>query len=291
MFDQFFRLIQRGVKDLFLHPWLQVLTLAAVTLVTLLTGLFLLLVHNLDAQIKKNQGHVQFQIYWRLDTPLDQVKKQWLQLDQLPNLAEKQTFTPEQALNILSESLAPGVGYKQLQGKSPLPATALVHFILPEDNEDGWSQKMLERLNSLPGVAKVHFNPLQVDLAQSWLRVSRLVVWPLILFLGLVLALIVGNTIKLSQFHRRDEVEILRLVGASRFYIQLPMLAGGAFQGFSGSVLALGMLKGLQLGVKNVLNFPPLWLQIDFLPLSELGLLVLALTVVGLISSWVAVRS
>jgi cell division transport system permease protein len=290
MIPLFFRLLGRGVRELFNHPWLQTLTLAAVTLVTLLTGLFLMVLYNLDLQLQQNSGQVQFQIYWQQDAEMEQVAKQWAELKKLPHLTSMKTFTPEQGLQVLTTTLTLGSELAALKGKSPLPPTALLEFTLSAKDEDKWAQDMLAQLNGLPSVRKVHFNPLQVDLATSWTRFSTTVIWPLILFLGLILALIVGNTIKLSLLHRKHEVDVLRLVGASRFYIQLPLLAGGAFQGLLGSILALAMLKGVQIGLENLLNFPPLWLTIHFLPLEQAAGLVLALTLVGLLSSWVAVR-
>jgi cell division transport system permease protein len=290
MIRLFFRLLGRGIRDLFHHPWLQTLTLAAVTLVTLLTGLFLMVLYNLDLQLQKNRGQVQFQIYWQQGADMEGVERQWAELKELPNLSSIRTFTPEQGLQLLTSSLTLGSDLAVLKGQSPLPPTALLEFTLSGKDEGEWAKGMLAHLSGLPQVRKVHFNPLQVDLATSWTRFSRTVIWPLILFLGLMLALIVGNTIKLSLLHRKQEVDVLRLVGASRFYIQLPLLSGGAFQGFLGSLLALAMLKGIQLGLQNLLNFPPLWLTISFLPLEQAAGLVLALSLVGLISSWVAVR-
>jgi cell division transport system permease protein len=284
------RLVARGIRDLFEHPWLQTLTLAAVTLVTLLTGLFLMVLYNLDLQLKQNRGQVQFQVYWQQGADPAAVSKQWAELGNLPHLTSIKTFSPEQGLQVLTNTLTLGGDLTVLKGKSPLPHTALLEFSLSGENESQWAQDMLARLNGMPHVRKVHFNPLQVDLATSWTRFSRTVIWPLILFLGLILALIVGNTIKLSLLHRKNEVEVLRLVGASRYYIQLPLLAGGAFQGMLGSLLALAMLKGIQVGLENLLNFPPLWLTIRFLPFEQAAGLVLALTMVGLLSSWVAVR-
>jgi hypothetical protein len=58
-------------------PWLQFLTLAAVTLVTLLTGLFLMVLYNLDLQLQQNRGQVQFQIYWQQDADHEHVARQW----------------------------------------------------------------------------------------------------------------------------------------------------------------------------------------------------------------------
>jgi hypothetical protein len=113
-------------------------------------------------------------------------------------------------------------------------------------------------------VASVHVNPLQMDLSRSVVDVSRTLLWPAGVFLLLLVALVVGNTVKLSLLARADEVAILRLVGAKTWYIRLPLLAGGVAQGLAGAGMALGLLKVLQHSLADVLDVPPLWIRIVF---------------------------
>lgn len=287
------RLIFRGVRDLGLHPWAQALTLAAVVLTAFLGGLFLLLLHNLDQELLRTRGQLAFQVYWRPRTDMSQVKEQWAGFDELPHLAEKITFTPEECLSELGKSLGAKNNMsrlKELGRDSPLPATALLYFSGLGQDVDAWAKDMLARLKELPGVESVHFNALQLELARSWIAFSHKAVWPLIGFLALVMALVVGNTIKLSMLGRKNEVEILRLVGAGRWYIQLPLLTGGAMQGLVGGGLAMAMLKGVQMGLKDLFASPPLMLKIRFLPLEQVLLVIGVITLVGFLSSWVAIR-
>jgi cell division transport system permease protein len=261
-----------------------------VTLVAFLAGLFLLVLHNLDQELQRTQGEIQFQVYWQPGTDMETIRPQWDAFRELDHVLDVKTFTANDALDLLTQSLG-GVGdFSWLQGQSPLPATALITFSPEDDDQHTWAKATYLYLESLPDVAKVSFNPLQLDLARGWSRFSTQVIWPLILFLGLVLALVVGNTIKLSQLHRQNEVEILRLVGAARWYIQLPMLVSGAFLGLLGCALALIMLKGVQLSLKDLLHFPPLWLRLDYLPLPQILGFLGVLIGMGVLSSWVALR-
>ncbi len=285
------RLMLRGVKDLGLNPWAQILTLAAVTLVAFLSGMFLIFLHNLNLELLRTRGEVLFQVYWRPDTDQALVEGQWKEMRHMPFLQDLIAFTPEQGLETLSTSLGGEMDLTWLKGENPLPFTALLSFSPKGPDQEAWTQNTLEYLKTLSGVEKVHFNPLRTDLAHAWAKFSNRVLWPLIAFLGLVLALVVGNTIKLSLMNRRTEIDILRLVGAKNWYIQLPLLVGGAVQGLVGGVLAVGMLKVAQLSLHDILNFPPLFLQVQFLPLEQAAVLVAVLTAVGIVSSWVAVRS
>jgi cell division transport system permease protein len=68
-------------------------------------------------------------------------------------------------------------------------------------------------------------------------------------FLLVAAILLVANTIRLSAFNRRRETSIMRLVGASNFYVQLPFLVEGMIAGLIGWLVATGLL----IGVKSVL--------------------------------------
>ena len=82
---------------------------------------------------------------------------------------------------------------------------------------------MYARLSGVEGVAEVRYNPLEVDLAQALGNVGRRILLPLAAVLTLLIGLVVGNTVRLSLLRRREEMEILRLVGATEWYIRRPM--------------------------------------------------------------------
>lgn len=285
------RLVLRGFRDLTLNPWAQALTFAAVTLVAFLGGLFLLFLHNLDAELQRVRGDVVYQVYWQNDAPLFEVREQWQKMERMEHVASFESFTPEQALNALAEKLGRDMDLNWLRNQGMLPPTALIAFTPPEDVSATWGEDTRKKLLAMNGVATVHQNTLGSDIAGSWARASKRFVWPLVLFLALVLALVVGNTIKLSLLSRKEEIEILRLVGARNWYIRLPLIVAGVTHGLAGSLLALVLLKIVQASFADYLNVPPLMLELRFLPLSQSLLLVFSLTAVALGSSVAAVRA
>ena len=287
----FFQLLGQGIRDLFRAPWSLCMTIAAITLVSFLGGAFLMLVHNLDLQIGARQGNVQFQVFWSVQATSEEVRDVWSGLSAMEGVVNVRTFTPDQALGVLAESFRESVDLEWMKGRSPLPHTAMVECELPAEDGKKWAAAMVERLRALPKVEKVTFNPLQVDLLTSWVGLTRMAFWPVTGFLLLVVALVVGNTIKLALLARREELEILRFVGASRAYIQFPLLVGGAFQGILGAGLALGLLKLLHNGIEEMFNVPPLWMTISFLPPLHSLTIVATLAAVGVLSSLVALRN
>lgn len=289
-----FRLLKltiRGVRDMFQHPWAQLFTILAVSMAGVLAGIFLLLLHNVNEQLVRNQGNVEFQVFWRQGADMGEVRTQWERLRVKEHLKEMETFTPETALRELSKDLAGQGALDWLEADNPLPASAFLIFSVPPgDLSEVWAKGLLAELRTLPDVQAVHYNPMQLDLARSWLAVSRSVIWPVLGFLGLVVALVVGNTVKLAMLTRRDEIEILSLVGAHPWYIRAPLLASGAVTGLVSSGLALGLLRLLHLRLEHVLDFPPVFVVLSFLPTEHCLLLTAVVTLVCVAGSWVAVR-
>jgi len=83
-----------------------------------------------------------------------------------------------------------------------------------------------------------------------------ILVFGVVLFSGMIL--IISNTIKLSIYSRKDEIDLMTLLGATHHYIKVPLLLEGILQGVSGSLLALVSVKLIHyisfFGFKDLLN-------------------------------------
>jgi cell division transport system permease protein len=117
------------------------------------------------------------------------------------------------------------------------------------DLYDDW--KTADKMSALAGQIQRQKGVESVVYGESW--VEKLERWiyffvAVDLFLGFVLGLstllVVGNTLKLAMADRRDAIEVLRLVGATRTQIRLPYLMEGAFLGLVSASLALFLLQG-----------------------------------------------
>ncbi|MBO0808457.1 MAG: ABC transporter permease [Actinobacteria bacterium] len=93
--------------------------------------------------------------------------------------------------------------------------------------------------------------------------------------------LLVANTIRLSAFNRRRETSIMRLVGASNFYIQLPFLVEGVIAGMFGWLIAAGLLIAVKsLGLDTLQQYFPYNVQLSVTDLLEVIVLAMVLGVV-----------
>ncbi len=101
---------------------------------------------------------------------------------------------------------------------------------------------MSDVANGYPGVAEVVNDASILDNFYKLLDGARNAVVIIAIFLLVAAILLVANTIRLSAFNRRRETSIMRLVGASNFYVQLPFLVEGMIAGLIGWLVATGLL-------------------------------------------------
>ncbi len=116
-------------------------------------------------------------------------------------------------------------------------------------NTEADAAQVTEVMNGVPGVSQVVNDASILDQFYKLLDGARNAVVVIAAFLLIAAILLVANTIRLSAFNRRRETSIMRLVGASNFYVQLPFLVEGMIAGLIGWLVATGLL----IGVKSVL--------------------------------------
>jgi cell division transport system permease protein len=161
-------------------------------------------------------------------------------------------------------------------GENPLPASFIVTPATGYQSPDAVS-RWAERARTMAGIAKVDYNQEWIDALAGLVRYIELTAIGVGLILSAAAVTIIGNTIRLALFARREEIEILRLIGATRAFIRIPYFLEGAVLGACGSALALGILKlGFELfrqqisstgrfqGIENMVSFFPLSICVAF---------------------------
>lgn len=132
-----------------------------------------------------------------------------------------------------------------------------------------------------------------IDKLFSFTRVLRIIMAVFVIMLGTVSLIFMNNTIRLAIYARRKEIGIMRLVGASNWFIRTPFLLEGVLQALIGAALAIGMLVGLQaLIMPRVADALP-WMAVSLSggSLTQISVaLVVSGILVGLIGSGLAMR-
>ena len=196
----------------------------------------------------------------------------------------------QQALSRLKVDLGDLAGALDGLSQNPLPPTIEVR---PRGSPGPGEVRMLAaRLARLPSVTDVDYGREWLDKLEALGRSLRLFgAGALLIVLGAAL-LVVANTIRLAVYARRDEIEIMKLVGATDGYVRMPFLLEGALQGLLGALLALGALEAVQRFLlpraSQAFAFAAGAIAPRLLPVHALGLAGVG-AVVGLLGSWLAV--
>ncbi|MCF8063508.1 MAG: ABC transporter permease, partial [Deltaproteobacteria bacterium] len=173
---------------------------------------------------------------------------------------------------------------------NPLPASFELVFKEAEFR-DLAPEAVKDELESLPGVGEVQYSEQWIERFEGILTVIQAGGFIIGGLLCLAVLFITTNTIKLTIYARRDELEIYKLVGATDRFIKAPFLLEGAIQGFAGGAGALICLYGAY----RLVSLKPLYasgfpiLKVVFLPPEiALGLVILSL-VLGFTGGLIAV--
>jgi cell division transport system permease protein len=124
---------------------------------------------------------------------------------------------------------------------NPLPASV---ELTPRAGVD--LRALAERVAAIPGVRDVDYGREWVDRIEALGRALRQFGTATLVLVSLAALLVVANTIRLAVYARREEIDIMRLVGATDAYVRLPFVIEGALQGLCGAVLAISGLVAVQ---------------------------------------------
>lgn len=176
---------------------------------------------------------------------------------------------------------------------NPLPASYEVR-LRPRAGADARVDALASTLRAVPGVADVRYDRQWLERLLSAVSVVRAVGFVLGAVLILAAALTVANVVRLGLYARRDEIEIMQLVGAPQVYVRGPFVVEGVLQGGIGATAALAVLALAFLAIRGrylsplaeALNLS----AVRFLSPGLCGLLLVGGMFVGCLGGWVASR-
>ena len=158
-------------------------------------------------------------------------------LSQLPNVLQAKLVSPDEALGRAKEALTDGG--KALDGSAGVKLPWIVEVTPRFADEEGARAALVTALRKDGDVEEVMHPGGEVERVDALMRLLRGSGFFLAVLIAAVVLLVVSNSIKLTVFARRDEIAIMKLVGATDLFVATPFLLAGLAQGIIGAVLAL----------------------------------------------------
>jgi cell division transport system permease protein len=229
----------RGIRSASTTSSLAVLT---ITIVLVLIGSASLLVQNMTGILEEFGAELQLTAYLDSSTTEEDQRDLAQSVAAAPGVDRVEIITKREALERF-ERIAGGPELLAGLDENPLPASLEIH-LRPEARTAEAIAILESSLDGLPGID-------ELAQGQEWIEgYSRAVALVgagalgISIILGMAALLIVANTIRLAVYTRRDELEILALVGASRTFVRVPFLLEGTLQGLLGGFIALLLVYG-----------------------------------------------
>lgn len=254
---------------------LAIITIAAGLFVL---GFFLIVNTNLQRLVARWNEAAELSVYLHDDVTREQIQA----VDQLVVKsglsADRRYVSKVEAAKRFNEDFPDLAGAAGGLGRNPFPASIEVrlagHAQIAGDDVDA----LAATLSGAAGVADVRYDRRWLARLNSAIRFAGVIGGIIIVMLAIAAALTVANVVRLAAYARREEIEIMQLVGAPLPYIRGPFVAEGVLQGGIGALLALGLLGMAFVALKaryGALAAEALGItSLTFLPL-ELALLLL----------------
>lgn len=293
----FKRVISSGWLSFRRNGWLSTATVLVMMLTLLVIGGLLLLSVVTNSVLRDLERKIDISVSFKKSTPENQILGVKRDLESLEDVLDVSYVSADEALADFRERHkdSPEIlaSIEELGSENPLPATL---NIKAKDTENFSSIAEFLKGKNYPTVEKVNYfeNQKVIERLSGIVRGVRTVGIAIVLILGFVAVLVAFNTVRIAIYTSREEINIMKLVGATNWYIRGPFMVEGVLHG---AIAAL---------ITAVLFFPVVWLAsgkiLALIPtvdlqtyfnenFTEFALILLAIGIIlGVGSSMIAIR-
>ncbi len=283
--------MKEGFKNLARNRWMSVASVSAVTVTLLLVGVFATLLLNLNDIGKQIEEDVEVRAF--IEVTADEDARDALQeeIEGISEVSSVKFQSKEEGLDELIESLGDeGQVFESLKDENPLNDVFIVNAENPED-----TIAVAKEIETFKNIDKVEYAEETVQRLFKVMDIARNVGLAIIAGLLFTAMFLIANTIRITIVARRKEIEIMKMVGATNWFIRWPFLVEGIMIGILGSVIPiLLVIFGYDFLFSEIsTRYPTLF--IDLLPVYPFVLQVSALmllmgVIIGLWGSFTSIR-
>ena len=282
---------KRAIDDIFKNRFLNLITVVTISLSILITSAFILFFVNTSDMINSWKKGLRIMAYLKpgLDTnELDYLMRTIRSLEGVQTL---RYITKEEAFNRLKTQMKHQASLLENLTENPLPDSFEIRMTA--------STASWQKIDSLAAKIEILTQIKQVEYGQRWvgrfihmITLFRLAGYAMGTLFCMAAIFIVANTIRLVIYSRHEEVEIMRLVGATDRFIKIPFYIVGIIQGALGAVIGLAMLYFIYylVFIKVNQDFMPDLFTIKFLPLAILGGILIGSMLVGCLGCYISLK-
>jgi cell division transport system permease protein len=213
----------------------------AIALAMIVLGALLVATWNIERLLAAWSSATEFSVFLRDGATSEERGAIEALIDGSGVVQAREYVSKADALTRFRREFAELAGLTEDFDDNPFPASVEVR-IRPEAEADGRAEALVRRLAALPGVADVRYDREWLERVASGLDAVRGVGFALALVMAVAAAVTVATVVRLGMHGRRDELEVMALVGSPYTFIRGPFVAEGVLQGGMAALLALALL-------------------------------------------------
>lgn len=264
-------------------PLLTVLSAAMVALALYVVGLFALATYNLHEALGRVEERVEVVIYLRDDARAEEIDLLTSELEAMDEVVAVRYFSKDQALDRARSDLPEFEDLFVDLDVNPLPASLEADLAAGFRSPTGVA-RVADRAGIYPFVEDVRYGRDWVDRLYLLRRIGAIATAILGTAFGVVAALIIATAVRIALFARKEEIYVMRLVGATNGFIRRPFLLEGALTGMIGGAVAAGLTYASSVAMGRVI------FRIEWIPLEWVVAGIAGGGLFGLVASGFAIR-
>ena len=233
--------IREGLSSVFVHGFTSLAAMLVIAACLMITGIFSLVAYNIDLQVRELEGKSEIVIY--IDEQVSRTDAQALKskIKNIDNIKTADFVTKEQLFEDYLDSLGEDAYVmEELRNDNPLRDSYQITM-----KDVSLHKETVEALEALDGVAASSSMQEVSDRLVQIRKVVNLISVTLVALLGAVSVFIIANTVKLAMFARKEEIAVMKMVGATNHFIRAPFVVEGMFLGMCAALLAFFVQWGV----------------------------------------------
>jgi len=229
----FARNIRDSFKSVFRNFSLSLASISCITITLIVVAIAMILSQNVNNFTELVERDVTIVAFLKRDITEEQTEEISKKINNLPNIENITYKSKMEVSNEMMESSDVFKSVMQNWDESQTPIQATYQVKVKDINE---IKNIAEEIGKMDGVDIVKYGEGMVEQLVSLFEIVRKICIGMVIALIIVTAFLITNTIKITIFSRKREIEIMRLVGASNLNIKIPFILEGLFLGIMGSI-------------------------------------------------------
>lgn len=270
---------KEGFRNLWVNRLMTFASVGVLTACMILTGCFLLIILNINTQLQLVQDQNTVILFIESGTSNERISEIEDEIIEIGNVKSIYFKSSEEGL----EEIKASVDEKYKDAYDMLDADTLPDSFVVTVRDISTNDETISKLEQIRSIESIKDNREYVETLKHIRNIVTGIGLGVVIILFIVSFFIVYNTISVTMYSRRLEIQIMRCVGATRRFIRYPFMLEGIFIGIISTAISLLLVYGIYIGVGSLLKVE------DIVPFSQAWwILLISFVIIGVITGIIA---